>query len=250
MQPIADVHAMFRREQQERVVLVTDYKQLHALRVDHTIHRGEDAAPVDLPKYYLGKRCELWLRVRDIKVISHDPNMTLWYLREAVTSDRDGRWGVDPYASREHLNPRIVWAPPIADLFDPGAAGPTGYFADRPETIDRPVIQEAYDPLEARFGSTTWGALEDYSRSVLANAAALYDDATFSPRLRDEVDGSAIVIGIASTIERELVTGCLTPLAEEWQTGIREQNQRACAVGPVRRAGPWSSNAGDSGRSP
>lgn len=212
--PAREAVELLSRNPAQRPVLVTDYIHLHALRVD-LITREQP--PEAVPPYYslqADAKVSFWMRVRDIRSIHHEQAATLDFLRNNVRLEKDAAWGFDPYASMKHVFPRKIWAPSNQDLFDPHGAPKSGFYADAPDAIDRPVMEDAYRRLRKTWGTSTWEDLHPYSKECLASADILYRDDRLGFKHAKGVDPVPLFVQMARAVERELVGEILRPLYE------------------------------------
>ena len=212
VRPEDEAAEVLKNDPARRPVFVTDYVRLHALRVDFvTRHR-----PEDVPAYYAaqaGAQVSFWLRVRDVRAISHDQLATLAFLQTKIRTDKvDSSFGFDPYASKKQLFPRRIFAPSNDEIFDRAGAPASGFYADATDAVDRPVAEEAYRRLAAAWGASTWGSLAPFSCECLAHADALYRDDRYGAARRDDVDPAPVLLQLVRAVERELVTELLLPL--------------------------------------
>jgi hypothetical protein len=155
----------------------------------------------------------MWLRVRDIRALSHDQLTTLEFLKSHVRSDKpDSRYGFDPYASRRQCFPRKIFAASNDVVFASDGAPRSGFYADATDAIDQPIVEEAFRRLEAVWGTETWNGLAPFSRECLAHADTLYRDSRQGLARRDDVNPAPVLLQLARAVERELITEMLRPL--------------------------------------
>lgn len=201
-------------DRRELIVFVTDYRSLHVMRVDKVILPGEPGPPPGrIPSYYECKaRVPLWLRVRDIRVLSYRQTSTLEYLYQHLR-EGDYGYGFDPYAAREFYFPIVVKpVEPIGleQLFsDSRHDMKDRLFADDDDVLAEPRVREA-EKRAAGIMGPLWPRLESSSRVFLASSSAI--ELADSPSSQG-FDLSNALVGLAKAVEVELVEGVLDPAA-------------------------------------
>lgn len=191
----------------EGVLYVTNYVMLHALRVDGVVF-GRQLPPEEIPyapsHYFQDPEDEkgpwpaLWFRVRDVRALAFNQVETLRYFFDRVIDAAE--FGYDPFASFKWNYPALVQGPPVERIFDERLLEGRGrMFADLPETLFPPDVQNARRQLEAKLGEH-WGQLEDRSRIFLASAWVVYAQY----RRHKDFDLSSALTGAARAVETEL----------------------------------------------
>lgn len=188
----------------ERVLYVTNFSSLHALRIDR-IHLGplNDVELRQAPPYYGESEhaIPLWFRVRDIRVIHWQQEPTLTALAEMAEVElRDGSFvrssfgRVDPYAAHRWDWPVLVDARPVTELFPPGVK-----YWPSPETVAPQLIQDSSRRLRERHPDL-WSELDAGSRLALASADSVHQLAQGQTRF----DIASAAIGYTRALEIEL----------------------------------------------
>lgn len=188
----------------ERVLYVTNFSSLHALRIDR-IHLGH-LPEVELhqaPPYYGESEhaIPLWFRVRDIRVVHWQQEPTLTALAEMAEVElREGTFvrsafgRVDPYAAHRWDWPVLVDARPVRELFHPGVK-----YWHAPETVAPQVIHASSRRLRDRH-PTLWSELDAGSQLALASADSVHQLAQRQTRF----DIASAAIGYTRALEIEL----------------------------------------------
>lgn len=203
-----------RESGKELIVFVTDYTSLHVMRVDRVILPTEPGPPPGrLPAYYEGKpRVPLWLRVRDIRVLSYRQISTLEYLYQHL-KEGDYGYGFDPYAAREFYFPIVVKpveSVSLETLFcDSRHDMVDRLFADDDDVLAEPRVREAEKRAKQVMGPL-WNDLESSSRVFLASSSAVELADSWEAQ---GFDLSNALVGLAKAVEVELVEGVLHPAA-------------------------------------
>jgi len=188
----------------ERVLYVTNFSSLHALRIDR-IHLGP-LPEVELrqaPPYYGESEhaIPLWFRVRDIRVVHWQQEPTLTALAEMAEVElRDGAFirssfgRVDPYAAHRWDWPVLVDARPVGELFPPAVS-----YWRAPETVAPQPIQASIRRLRDRHPGL-WSQLDPGSQLALASADSVHQLAQQQTRF----DIASAAIGYTRALEIEL----------------------------------------------
>ena len=209
---VADVAREMREARRDVVVLTTNFKSLHALRVDE-IRFGADSVRDDgarVPAYYKEHRAAIWFRVRDVRPITHDQNATIAWL-DANTLFDAGAPGYqphpfDPFRAMRYDYPIALVSAPVTSLFDDSAFASDvppnrRLFAAQPGTVFPPDLESAMSTL-ARDIDPPWSILDEASRVFLASAsvveALLRNDGAFRT-----MEPSAAMILMAKAVENE-----------------------------------------------
>jgi hypothetical protein len=219
----------------ELLLLVTNFKSLHALRVDRILF-GAGATRDDarhVPSYYRNETVPLWFRVRDIRPLSHDQMATLQWLDEWTRVEPEARPGratfafpFDPFRSFHYRYPVPLRSIPAAQVFDGAALGaaPPGrrLFAARPGAVFPPDVESSWAALRKDL-DPPWSLLEESSRVFLASAA-LVDSlvgAGDGDGARFAMEPSAALVLLAKAVETECRAALealrrLAPAAAPW----------------------------------
>ncbi len=210
----AHVAEIWPPSRKEGVLFATNFVMLHALRVDAVIF-GRALPPEEVafaPAHYfqepedaVGPWPALWFRVRDVRALSFNQVETLRHFFDRVIDAAD--FGYDPFASFKWRYPVVVRGPTVERLFDRALLGGRGrIFADLPETLFPPEVQNARRQLEERLGPH-WGRLEERSRIFLASSWVVFNQY----RKHRDFDLSSALTGAARAVETELCTHIVKP---------------------------------------
>jgi len=214
---VADLWDEARAQGRQVVLFVTNYVMLHALLVDEILF-GPELPPEEIPyapAHYFqepddpkGPWPVLWFRVRDVRALAFDQVHTLRFFFDREIDAGD--YGYDPFASFKWRYPEVAMAAPAEAIFDPEhLAGRARMFADLPETLFPPEVQNACDELEKKLGET-WLGLEERSRIFLASGWVVYRQF----RKHRDFDLSHSFAGAMRAVETEFCDALVRPIAK------------------------------------
>lgn len=209
---VAEVARDMRETGREVAVLTTNFKSLHALRVDE-IRFGADVVREDgarVPAYYKDRRAAIWFRVRDVAPITHEQNATIAWL-DANTMFDAGAPGYDPfpydpYRAMRYDYPIALESAPTTTLFDTSrlenAPPHQRLFAAQPGTVFPPDLETAMATL-SRDIDPPWSILDETSRVYLASASVVEALLKTGDGPRNAMEPSAAMILMAKAVESE-----------------------------------------------
>ncbi len=210
---------------------VTDFSSIHAIRITGAISEDALRQATDqsrVPGYYKEhiKQRGFWLKIDDIRVVSHDPVETNKYLMDKL--------GFDPYRSDRQMLPDWIDSVDASELFDdrePLSKLGLSAFAQLEETVFPVGVKSAMQLLQSSENlAETWKRLEhDYnSRLFLAygwmhsqHLQYLHEKGTAK-----NPECSGAIIQYTRALERVLCTGII----EAIQGPSRETSLMAEAI--------------------
>jgi hypothetical protein len=234
---VAAVADELERGARELLLLVTNFRSLHAFRVDKILF-GTAATAKDLahvPAYYRGNTVTIWFRVRDIRPVSHDQMASLEWLRERTLVEPEAQpgksafsFGFDPYRSFHFRYPVALRSVSAGDLFDYSqlrhCPPDRQFFAAQAGTVFPPDVESCWEALR-RDLDPPWSLLEEASRVFLASAMLVEGLGMVGPGGRFALEPSAALVLLSKAVETE----CRTLL---------EYARRVTASAPVWRESP------------
>jgi hypothetical protein len=234
------------------VLLATNFKSLHAFRVDE-IRFGADAVKDDaahVPSYYRGQQVALWFKVRDIRPLSHDQVATLNWLEERTLVEPEARpggtsfaFGFDPFRSFHYRYPVVLRSADARELFDysllRGQPVDRQLFAAQAGAVFPPDVESSWNVLRKDM-DPPWSLLEEQSRVFLASANLL-DSLGHDGKARFAMEPSAALVLIAKAVETELraTLGALqrlAPSAAPWREVGRLESLALGEMGVLARS--------------
>lgn len=188
----------------ERVLYVTNFSSLHALRIDQ-LHVGRlpDDEFALAPAYYRESQHQipLWFRVRDVRVLHWQQLPTLTALAEMAEVElkegafiRSSFGKVDPYAAHQWNWPVLVDGRPVDELFPAGEE-----FFSRPLTIAPQAILDSIEVLKEAHPEL-WTSLDPGSQLALASAEMVHR----VTQGQQAFDVATAAIGLTRALEIEL----------------------------------------------
>jgi hypothetical protein len=223
------------RGARELVLLVTNFRSLHAFRVDRILF-GADATRDDarhVPAYYRGEAVAIWFRVRDIRPLSHDQMATLEWLDAWTRVEPEPRPGrstfpfpFDPYRSFPYRYPIALRSVDARELFDYARLSEREparrLFAAEPGAVFPPDVESSWEALR-RDLDPPWSLLEESSRVFLASATLLDALGDAGPGARFTMEPSAALVLLAKAVETECretlqLLQRIVPGAAPWRT--------------------------------
>jgi hypothetical protein len=190
----------------ERVLYVTNFSSLHALRIDQ-IHVGvlPDEEFAQAPSYYRESQHQipLWFRVRDVRVLHWQQLPTLTALAEMAEVELKKETGlfersafgkVDPYAAHKWDWPVLVDGRPVRELFPEGET-----FFSNPLTIAPQAILDSIEFLRLAHPEL-WTSLDPGAQLALASAEMVQR----VTQGQQDFDVATAAIGLTRALEIEL----------------------------------------------
>lgn len=221
------------RSSRELLLLVTNFKSLHAFRVDRILF-GADALRSDaahVPAYYRSESVAVWFRVRDIRPLSHDQMATLQWLEERTVIEPDAKagggafaFGFDPFRSFHYRYPIVLRSADVGEVFDysllRSQPPERQLFAAQPGAVFPPDVETSWEVLRKDI-DPPWSLLEEQSRVFLASATLL-DAIGGDGQARFALEPSAALVLLAKAVETECRATLealqrLTPEAAHWR---------------------------------